>query len=95
MKVESCGLDLVIVPYEEMSGTGIRTIKPEIMAASKIGLLVGPEGGFEESEIQWLKDQGARIITLGPRILRTETCALSVVSILQFIAGDMAGEENE
>lgn len=88
-------LDLVIVPYEEMSGAGIRSIQPEVMAATKIGVVVGPEGGFEESEIQWLKDQGANIITLGPRILRTETCALSVVSILQYIAGDMAGEEKE
>lgn len=88
-------LDLVLVPYEEMSGAGIRSLKPAIMAATHIGVVVGPEGGFEESEIQWLKEQDAKIITLGPRILRTETCALSVVSILQFIAGDMAGEETE
>lgn len=86
-------LDLVIVPYEEMTGAGIKTIESSILAATQIGLVVGPEGGFEDSEIQWLMERGAKIVTLGPRILRTETCALSVVSILQYLAGDMAGEE--
>ena len=88
-------LDLVIVPYEEMSGAGIKSIESSILAATQIGLVVGPEGGFEDSEIEWLMEQGAKIVTLGPRILRTETCALSVVSILQYLAGDMAGEEKE
>lgn len=88
-------LDLVIVPYEEMSGAGIKSIESSILAATQIGLVVGPEGGFEDCEIEWLMEQGAKIVTLGPRILRTETCALSVVSILQYLAGDMAGEEKE
>lgn len=88
-------LDLLIIPYEEMSGQGLRGIRPEIEASLKIGIVVGPEGGFEKSEINWLSEQGARVVTLGPRILRTETCALSVVSILQYMAGDMGGVDRE
>lgn len=89
------GLDLVIVPYEEMTGQGMHGIQMDIAAAHRIGVVVGPEGGFAEEEINWLSAQGAKIVTLGPRILRTETCALSVVSILQFIAGDMGGAIRE
>lgn len=85
-------LDLVIVPYEEMSGRGIASLEEQIRQASRIGVVVGPEGGFEPDEIQWLKERGTAIVTLGPRILRTETCALTVASILQYLAGDMAGE---
>lgn len=91
LEQEMLGLDLILVPYENQEGTGLAGCEDEIRASRRIGIVVGPEGGFESSEIQWLQENGARIITLGPRILRTETCALSVVSILQYIAGDMAG----
>lgn len=88
-------LDLLIVPYEEMTGRGLHGIQTEIELSRRIGLVVGPEGGFEAEEINWLSDQGAKVVTLGPRILRTETCALSMVSMLQFIAGDMGGAKVE
>lgn len=93
LSAEFNAFDLIIVPYEEMTGAGLAGIEGVIAASSRIALVVGPEGGFEPSEIHWLREEGARVITLGPRILRTETCALSVVSILQYLAGDMAGEE--
>lgn len=92
---ELADLDLVIVPYEEKQGAGIRAIEGQIQKARSIGIVVGPEGGFEGEEICWLEEQGARVVTLGPRILRTETCALTVVSILQYIAGDMGGMTDE
>ncbi len=85
-------LDLVLVPYEEMTGQGIAALEPRIRAAASIGVIVGPEGGFEPEEIAALRSRGAEIITLGPRILRTETCALTVTSILQYLAGDLTGE---
>lgn len=92
---ELAALDLLIVPYEEKEGAGIRSIEEQILSARRIGIVVGPEGGFEAEEIGWLEEQGARVVTLGPRILRTETCALTVVSILQYIAGDMGGMTDE
>ena len=50
----------------------------------KIAILIGPEGGIEEKEIEELKESGAKIVTLGNRILRTETVALSMLSIIMY-----------
>ena len=50
----------------------------------KIGVLIGPEGGIDKEEIQKLKESGAKIITLGKRILRTETVALNVLSNIMY-----------
>lgn len=83
--------DLILVPYENAEETGIKAYTDLISEAVSIAVVVGSEGGFEEYEIEELKKKGAKIVTLGRRILRTETCALTVVSILQYIAGDMGG----
>ena len=50
----------------------------------KIGIFIGPEGGFSETEADLLKNVGAKIISLGHRILRTETAGMTVMSILSF-----------
>ena len=50
----------------------------------KIGVVIGPEGGLEEKDVDTLKENGAEIITLGKRILRTETVALNVLSIIMY-----------
>jgi 16S rRNA (uracil1498-N3)-methyltransferase len=47
-----------------------------------IGILIGPEGGFEDSEIQILQNEGFNVISLGKRILRTETASLSALSMI-------------
>lgn len=83
--------DLVLLPYEEAENKGINSYINEIREAKNIAVVIGPEGGFEEIEIEELMKNGAKVITLGKRILRTETCSLSVVSMLQLIAGDMGG----
>ena len=57
----------------------------------RIGIVVGPEGGFEEDEISKLKEEGAHIITLGKRILRTETAGFVATSLLQYELGDLGG----
>lgn len=85
-------LDLILLPYEEAKGRGIHGLSEDIGKARRIGVVIGPEGGFEAHEVDWLKESGAQVITLGPRILRTETCGLAVVSILQYLAGDMGGD---
>lgn len=95
LKPELQELDLLVVPYEEKTGRGLASLAAKIRPGCRIGVVVGPEGGFEAEEISWLEETGAQVVTLGPRILRTETCALSVVSILQYIGGDMGGERNE
>ncbi|MCP3673871.1 MAG: 16S rRNA (uracil(1498)-N(3))-methyltransferase [Gammaproteobacteria bacterium] len=62
----------------------------EIEQSSAIRLLVGPEGGLSDNEIQTvLENTSFKAVSLGPRILRTETAALSAISILQAIFGDI------
>ena len=50
----------------------------------KIAVLIGPEGGLESQEVEMLKSAGAKVISLGSRILRTETVALQVSSIIMY-----------
>ncbi len=51
--------------------------------------LIGPEGGFQEEEVQQAQKKGFVPISLGPRTLRSETAALALICLLQFLWGDM------
>jgi len=77
--------DIVLVAYEREESN---TLKAELMNITKnhpsIGLVIGPEGGFEENEINLLKQNGAKVITLGKRILRTETASIYLSSVLTY-----------
>lgn len=87
-------LDLMVIPYENATGYGIRAMVNSIETKDSIknvGIMVGPEGGFEESEIEDLKEKGAHIVTLGPRILRTETAGFTCISLIQYELGDLGG----
>ena len=59
-------------------------------ATNRFTLLSGPEGGFSAEEIEFARQKGAIAVTLGPRVLRTETAPLVALSILQALLGDMA-----
>ncbi len=56
---------------------------------SSIALLVGPEGGFSEQELVSARQHGYRVISLGPRVLRTETAPVAALSVLQYLFGDL------
>lgn len=56
---------------------------------SRVELLTGPEGGFSDREMMLLENAGARPVSLGPRILRTETAAPAAVAVLQAVKGDL------
>lgn len=91
-------LDLVIVPYENAEGFGIKTLISDLKNnkvllddIKTIGIFVGPEGGIEEDEIIKLKEKGAYIVTLGSRILRTETAGFVASSLIQYELGDLGG----
>ena len=78
-------LDVLLIPYELAKGMKetkelIRSIEP----GKSIGVFIGPEGGFEEQEVADAMKAGAKPITLGHRILRTETAGLAVLSVLMF-----------
>lgn len=61
----------------------------DIMKEGAITLLIGPEGGLSDEEIDLAETHGFKSLTLGPRILRTETAAITALSILQAVAGDL------
>lgn len=79
-------LDVVLLPYElakDMDNT--RKIIGQIKRGQSVGVFIGPEGGFEEAEAEAaVKEANARVITLGKRILRTETAGLTVLSVLMY-----------
>ena len=58
----------------------IRSLKGK----KSIGIFIGPEGGFDETEIEMASEAGALPITLGKRILRTETAGLAALAVLMF-----------
>lgn len=82
--------DLFLVPYEMEKSTGLKGLLSNHQGgAKKIAILVGPEGGIDEVELEKLISLGAIPITLGPRILRTETAGLTTVTMLQYALGDL------
>ncbi|MBE6088073.1 MAG: 16S rRNA (uracil(1498)-N(3))-methyltransferase [Clostridium beijerinckii] len=92
-------MDLIIVPYENAEDFGIKTLvrklerdNVDLDNINNVGILIGPEGGFEESEIDTLKEQGAYIVTLGNRILRTETAGFTATALIQYELGDLGGK---
>ncbi len=81
-------LDVALLPYELQDPDSFRKTREllsELKAGQSIGILIGPEGGFAEEEIQYAKDAGIRIITLGRRILRTETAGIAVLAWLVYL----------
>ncbi len=78
-------LDVVLIPYELEEGMKetVRILE-EIAPGQSVGIFIGPEGGFEEEEVERAKAAGAHAVTLGKRILRTETAGLTALSILMY-----------
>lgn len=79
----AAGLDLVIIPYELETGIPVKEVLSKTKAKS-IGFFIGPEGGFEPSEVENAKDMGAVPVTLGRRILRTETAGIAVLTSIMY-----------
>lgn len=78
-------MDVRLVPYELARGMQeTKEILAGIEPGQSVGIFIGPEGGFEEKEIEAAIEGGANPITLGRRILRTETAGLAILSVLLF-----------
>ncbi len=76
------GLDLILVPYENKEGmNATKEALSQLEKAKSIGIFIGPEGGFEKGEIEKALQNNAKIISLGKRILRTETAAITAVGM--------------
>ena len=83
---EAKKLDVLLIPYERAEHMAeTRRVMGEIRPGQSVGIFIGPEGGFEESEVEEAVAAGAKAITLGKRILRTETAGLAVMAMLGYL----------
>ena len=82
---------LDIMLWEDERSVSLQDIWQAAAPVEKIRLLVGPEGGFSPKEAEQAVACGVRTVTLGPRILRTETAGLVAASALLYAAGDLGG----
>ncbi|HIW21663.1 MAG TPA: 16S rRNA (uracil(1498)-N(3))-methyltransferase [Candidatus Dorea intestinavium] len=79
-------LDVILCPYEEAKGMNYtKEVLGQLEKGCRIGIFIGPEGGFAQSEVAELQEAGAKVITLGKRILRTETAGMFVLSVLSYL----------
>lgn len=83
--------DIVLVAYENEKDNSLKKELKELKALKrdeddnyKVAIVIGPEGGLELEDVNSLEASGAKIITLGKRILRTETVALNMISIITY-----------
>ncbi len=78
-------LDVLLIPYEMAEGMEkTKEIISAVRQGQSVGVFIGPEGGFDEEEVEKAAAEGAQPVTLGRRILRTETAGLTVLSILMY-----------
>ena len=79
-------MDVRLIPYELAENMAYtRQVLSQIKPGQSIGILIGPEGGFAEEEVELALNSGMETITLGKRILRTETAGMTVLSILMYL----------
>lgn len=83
---DMAGRELMIVPWENADSVKISDLKAKYPSVSDLGILIGPEGGISENEIE---DCGANPVTLGPRILRAETAAVTSAALAMALWGDI------
>ncbi len=79
--------ELNILPYESEKDLSLKNILDNT-DRKNINIIIGPEGGFDESEVLLAKERNVSIVTLGPRILRTETAPLAALSAVMYQLGD-------
>ncbi|WP_027702404.1 16S rRNA (uracil(1498)-N(3))-methyltransferase [Metaclostridioides mangenotii] len=83
--------DMNICPYENEKTASIKdSIKGKDI--NTIGIFIGPEGGFDEGEIEKIQAIDSQVVSLGPRILRTETASVVATSIVLYELSDLGGE---
>lgn len=85
------GFDAALVPWEEARGCGPAAFHREHPEVNSLAVVIGPEGGITPEEIGLLQAASCRPVTLGPRILRTETAGLAAIAALMALYGEMEG----
>lgn len=84
-----------LIPWEGETVLGLKAALEKVKKVkpngSSLNLFIGPEGGFEAHEIAWAQRCGGIVVSLGQRLLRAETAALSVAAVLLFHWGELGG----
>ena len=79
------GFDVNLIPYELAEGMKeTKAILEQVKPGMRVGIFIGPEGGFDVEEVEMAMEEGIHPITLGRRILHTETAGMTMLSILMF-----------
>ncbi|EGW38713.1 16S rRNA (uracil(1498)-N(3))-methyltransferase [Desulfosporosinus sp. OT] len=79
-----------LIPYEEEKTQRLASVLDTLDSERPIAILIGPEGGFDEAEVALAQEKlGAQSVSLGPRILRTETAALAALTMVLAHYGDL------
>ncbi len=81
--------DALLIPWEDARGTRLKDVFMELPEARDIGIVIGPEGGMSPEEVDAMLQIGGRTVTLGPRILRTETAAVVAAALAMQLWGDL------
>ena len=81
--------DALLIPWEDARGTRLRDVHAQLPDARDIGVVIGPEGGMSPAEVDAMRAVGGRTVTLGPRILRTETAAVVAAALAMQLWGDI------
>ena len=76
--------DINLLAYELEAGKAT-DIESELKEHKSVSIIIGPEGGFDESEVNFLKELGFKSISLGKRILRCETAAVYALSVISYL----------
>jgi len=76
--------DLIIIAYEDEKGTTLKSLLKANLKAKDIAIVIGPEGGLERAEVDVLTQKGGTAVTLGPRILRTETAGMAALAMILY-----------
>ena len=83
-------MTLLMVPWEDARDGSVRQALSGLPAGeASVGIVIGPEGGMSAKEADGLAQQGGRLVTLGPRILRTETAGLAALTLTLGFLGEM------
>ena len=86
---------LALIPWEEENTVSLKDILHKNNTGEEIYVFIGPEGGFTPGEVEQARASGVRPVTLGPRILRTETAGIAVLALVLCRWGDLGGESND
>jgi 16S rRNA (uracil1498-N3)-methyltransferase len=83
-----------LLVFSEAGGVAVDDALAEMSVTANIVAMIGPEGGWNDDELSLLQELGCVAVTLGPRVLRTETAAVVAITLIQHAIGDLSVRGN-